>query len=87
MPEEKKDSKKGPLSEEKEKPEHSAHVKKLKHGYHIAKKHMDGSETEHASEDLDGAMDHVMDHMQEAQQPEGQGEGPMPQPEMQGGQQ
>ena len=67
-------SKKGHLAKEEEEhePEHSAHVKKLHHGYHITKMHRDGAKTEHAAEDVDGAMDHVMDHMQAGEQDPGQ---------------
>jgi hypothetical protein len=63
-----KDPKKGHLGDDgvdEEQPEHSVHVKKLHHGYHVKKKYRDGSESEHATDDVDGAMDHVMDHLQQ----------------------
>ncbi len=54
------------------------HARKLDHGYHVTKKHPDGSETEHAADDLDEVHDHMHDHFMEPEGEEPAGEEPMP---------
>ncbi len=84
-------------TEEEHSGKHEVHVRKLDHGYHVTKKHPDGSETEHAAGDLDEVHDHLHQHMLEAEQqaamesegqpnPEGEPEGegqPQEEPEQQ----
>lgn len=50
--------------------EHSIKIRKLHDGFHVEKKHPDGSTTEHSAADMDEVGQHLEDHFGAYQAPE-----------------